>query len=86
MSQPHYTPQAVHRGFCLPAEQANDALLVRGTTWGPRHKTAVLHITQKRSRVLSGTRRSLSILFLDHSCPDGYLSLQRGNKVLFTFS
>lgn len=40
MSQPHYTPQTAHCGFCLPAEQDDDALLVRGTTQGPRHKTA----------------------------------------------
>lgn len=71
MSQPHYTPQAVHRGFCLPAEQANDALLVRGQHGDQDTKQQSYTSRQKRSRVLSGTRRSLSILFLDHSCPDG---------------
>lgn len=77
MSQPHYTPQAAHCGFCLPAEQADDALLVRGTTRGPRHTTAVPHT---RTEEAAGAQQKALLIISSLSCPLlSCLSLQRQN-------
>lgn len=88
MSQPHYTPRAAHRDFCLPAKQDDDALFVRGATGGPRReKKAALHV-QTEEVTCAKQHADLRII---HSLPrplsvGEYFPLQTGNEGPFTFS
>lgn len=88
MSQPHYTPQAAHRDFCLPAKQDDDALLVRGATGGPRReKKAALHVQTEEVTCAKQHARLLIINSLPRPLSVGeYFPLQTGNGVPFTFS